>query len=135
MKVVLEPNYKDYYTLTDLEHAKTVIKYEKSDDDYTAKDWADYAVEMALKDAKDFPKRILATTAQTAKHANIDHYDAFGEGSGDMDVWMGVIAETERGFIKIGAYLTDIWETGAKDYRDNMYIEYFAESEIPMYKK
>jgi len=35
--------------------------------------------------------------------------DAFGPCSMSFDVWIEATAETSFGFVKIGAYLTDIW--------------------------
>ena len=44
-----------------------------------------------------------------------------------MDIWISAIAKTGLGFIVIGAYLSDIWQTGAERYADNMYIKYYTE--------
>lgn len=124
MKVKLEDRYKDFYTIRDLERAREVIKYEK-DDEYTAKDWAIYAVNEALKGKNDYLREILVASARTAK--NCRAFDNYFEKSEDMDVWIDATAETSYGFIKIGAYLTDIWKAGAEDFKHNMYIRYYKE--------
>ncbi len=123
MKVTLEKNYKDYYTLTDLERAKAIIRYEK-DDNETAKGWAEYAVREALKGTDDGLERVLEASAETARNCNA--WNLYGD-TADMDVWVRAIAKTQHGFIEIGAYLSDIWQTGENFYyKDRMYIEYFT---------
>lgn len=120
MKVRLEDNYKSIYTLEDLEKAKAIIRYEK-DDEETAKGWAGYAAGEALKDTGDVVRRVIEADARTAKNCRI--WNEYGEGTGDMDVWIEGLAETSDGFIQVGAYLSDIWQTGTKDYMTNMWIE------------
>ena len=120
MKVKLEENYKSIYTIQELEMAKEVIKIEKDDED-TAKSWAEYAVREALKnETGDFCREVIKAEATTAKNCRV--HDAYGEGTGCMDVWIEAVAETSDGFIKVGAYLSDIWNTGGVDYLDKMYI-------------
>lgn len=54
MKVTLQKDYRSTYTLEDLDRAKTVINYEKNEDgEMSAKDWAEYAVNEALREYKD----------------------------------------------------------------------------------
>lgn len=124
MKVTLEKNYKDWYTVSDLERAKEVIRMEK-DDEETAAGWAQYAVNEAMKDMSDSFEEILKATARTAK--NNRAWNAYGENTWNMDVWIEAIAQTTWGFLKVGAYLSDIWESGATDYRDKMYVKYYTE--------
>ena len=120
MKVRLEDNYKSIYTLDDLERAKAIIKSEKEDEE-TAKGWAVYAAGEALKDSGEVVRRVIEADARTAKNGRI--WNEYGEGTGDMDVWIEALAETSEGFIQVGAYLSDIWQTGAKDYMTNMWVE------------
>lgn len=124
MKVTLEQNYKNIYTINDLERAKMVISYEK-DDEETAKGWAEYAVNEALKGRDDWCREVIKAEAHTAK--NYRAWDAYGDETKDMDIWIDAIAETSNGFITVGAYLTDIWQTGSEDYRQHMYTRYFKE--------
>lgn len=125
MKVKLENDYKRFYTLEDIEHAKAVIASEK-DDEETAKGWAEYAINEALSDRYDCIVEILKADARTAKNCRI--WNAYGDDTGNMDVWIEATAETHKGFIKVGAYLSDIWQTGAVDYEDHMYVRYFKEA-------
>lgn len=123
MKVKLEPDYRRFYSLEDIDHAKAVMAYEKEDES-TAADWAGYAVREALKDTGDYDREVLQVTARTAK--NCRAWDAYGEGTGDMDIWIEALARTANGFIEIGAYLSDIWQTGGTDYRPHMYIQRYG---------
>lgn len=124
MRVKLEKNYKDIYTIGDLERAREIINYEK-EDEMSIKDWVEYAVREALKNTNDYVTEILKAEAHTAK--NYRAWNTYTDTSKDMDVWVRGVAETSKGFIKIGAYLSDIWQTGATDYADKMFIQYFKE--------
>ena len=120
MKVTLEERYREFYTLDDLDRAKAVIASEK-DDFETAKGWAEMAVREALKGTDDGLKRIIEASARTARNGRIS-WDGFCDGSGNMDVWIEGLAETWDGFAKFGAYLSDIWQTGAIPYKHHMFI-------------
>ena len=119
MKVTLQKDYRKYYTLDDLDRAKMVIAAEKEDEE-TAIGWAEYAVNEALKNTHDYCRRILEVSARTAK--NCRAYNAYGEGTEDMDVWIEGIAKTADGFLEFGAYLSDIWQHGAVEYKHHMYF-------------
>ena len=132
MKVTLQKDYRQFYTLEDLDRAKMVIASEKEDES-TIASWAVYAVNEVLNylnngmggyayaDEKD----ILKATARTAK--NCRAWNEYGEGSQNMDVWIEATAQTYNCFIEIGAYLSDIWQTGATPYADHVYYRVFEE--------
>lgn len=126
MKVKLEESYRDFYTLTDLERAKAVIKA-VAEDTETAKGWARYAVAEALKKDTDSCRDIITASAHTAK--NCRAWNAYGteQNSQDMDVWVEALAKTWHGYIEVGAYLTDIWQSGGTPYAEHMYIRRFKE--------
>lgn len=129
MKVTLEKNYRKYYTLEDLDRAKRVIVAEKEDES-TVKEWAEMAIREAIKNDdgiyEDYIVEIFKAEAHTAKNHRV--WNAYGycdpeeANTQDMDVWIEFAAELEQGFIKGGAYLSDIWQTGGTDYREHMYI-------------
>lgn len=121
MKVTLEKDYRKYYTLEDLDRAKAVIAAEK-DDEMSPKDWAVYAVGEALRNKDGSLWEILKAEATTAK--NCRAWNRYGDDSADMDVYIRFLAETTEGFIRGGAYLSDIWETGATEYKQHMYIRW-----------
>lgn len=125
MKVSLQTDYKELYTIADLERAKTVIAYEKENDDSTPAQWAEYAVREALKGTDDGLVRIVEARATTCK--NNRAHDSYTDNSGNLDVLIMAIAKTYDGFIEVGAYLTDIWQTGPEyNYRQNMWSEYYT---------
>ena len=119
MKVKLQDGYREIYTLKDLDRAKAVIAYEKEDES-SIKDWMEYAANEALKDENGSVIEILKAEAHTAK--NCRAWNLYGEETGDMDVWVKGIVRLYEGVMEIGAYLSDIWGTGAKEYKHHMYI-------------
>lgn len=128
MKVTLEKDYRKRYTLDDLDRARKVIALEKEDES-SPKEWAEYAIGEALKNmdgiATDYLVEVIRAEAHTAK--NCRAWNAYGypeDGTEDMDVWITFLAETEKGFIKGGAYLSDIWgsTSGIPTYKRHMYI-------------
>ena len=124
MKVALEKDYKKYYTLEDLRRAKAVIASMK-DDESTIAEYAEMAVNEVFKDAYGHCIDVLKATAETSR--NCRAWNVYDTDSEDMDVIIHATAETSEGFIKITAYLSDIWQTGATDYRNAMFIQRFQE--------
>lgn len=123
MKVRLEKDYRKLYTLEELDMAKAVIANEKEYDEESPKEWAEYAAREALKGEEDYLIEVLSAEATTAKNRR-NTWDRFCEGSGQMDVYIRFLAETTKGFIKGGAYLSDIWQSGGTEYKQHMYIRY-----------
>lgn len=128
MKVKLAKEYRRYYTLDDLARAKTVISQMK-DDEWSPKEYAEMAVREALAKTEDFLIEVIKADAHTARNARA--WNAYSNDSEDMDVLINATAETYYGFIVITAYLTDIWQTGAKSYRGHMYVRYYTRCELP----
>ena len=127
MKVTLEKDYRRYYTLEDLDRARKVIAAEKEYDDCPVKEWAEMAIREALKNddgiTEDWIVEIFRAEAHTAKNSRV--WNAYGypdDETENMDVWIEFAAELGQGYIKGGAYLSDIWQTGGTDYRQHMYI-------------
>lgn len=130
MKVTLEENYRRLYTLEDLDQAKTVIAECKDNYD-DCKVWAEMAANEAVTGTVI---RVIECSAHTAKNGEMyrnGRYNYFsrtnpatGEeiDTGIMDVWVDFLAETWDGFVKGGAYLSDIIQTGGEHYKDRMYI-------------
>lgn len=126
MKIKYQPEYKSLYTLEDMDKAKIVIANMKEDTS-TAKEYAAYAVREALRKKNDYLVQVIQAEAETSKNYRADNN--YGEGSGNMDTWIEAIAETGKGFIRVGAYLTDIWNIdGETDYTEHMYIKYYTEA-------
>ena len=126
MKVTLEKDYRRYYTLEDLDRARKVIAAEK-ETDCTPNEYAEMAIREALKNddgiTEDWIVEIFRAEAHTAKNSRV--WNAYGypdDETENMDVWIEFAAELGQGYIKGGAYLSDIWQTGGTDYRQHMYI-------------
>jgi hypothetical protein len=122
MKVKFEENYRSIYTLEDMDAAKVVMKYEK-DDSETPAGWLEYA--MNEYGVEGLPE-IIKAEAHTARNRRAwNRYGDDENSSKDMDVWISGVVETYNKFIKIGAYLSDIWETGATPYKEHIFaVEY-----------
>ena len=124
MKVNLDKDYREWFTISDLEKAKEVIRYMK-DDESSVKDYAEMAVEHVLlrEDRYETLVRIIEADAVTEPNGRI--YDQYGE-TGRMDVWLNITARTDRGYLEVGAYLTDIWQIGSEtDLREHMWIQHY----------
>lgn len=120
MKVKMEKDYKTWYSVAEAEAAKMVIKAEKEDDDNKASDWAEYAAKEWMGDQAWALVQILSAEATT--RLNMRAWDAWGEGSMDVDVWITFTAQTNNGFLQGGAYLSDIWQSGSTPYKHHMYV-------------
>lgn len=119
MKVLLPKDYKKYFTVEEYEIAREIIKTEREDDASTAKDMAEYAVREALKnDDLCYLEEILEAKAEVCKNNYLlsnKLYDRYFEGSQLMDVYISGVARVSFGYLEFGAYLSDIWEIGARE--------------------
>ena len=133
MKVTLEKGYKDVYTVSDVERARRVIEAEREDEE-TPAGWLEYAAREALRNSmydSGYVERVIEATARTARNSRA--WNAYGEGTENMDVWVGGIAKVRTGkgddaYIEVGAYLSDIWLTGSVDYREHIYSRLYIEA-------
>lgn len=125
MKVNLSKSYKEFFTISDLERAKEVIKWMK-DDESSVKDYAEIVVNHVLVKEDNFDSlyKIIDAVAEVRTNGRV--FDAYCSGSGRMDVWLEVVARTTKGYLEVGAYLTDIWNIGADtDMREHMWIQHY----------
>lgn len=124
MKVNFTAEQKRIITVAELPAAKEVISLLK--DDTGLKDYAAIAARIATRDGAN---EILKAEAEIAKNHRI--YNRYSEESGNLDIWLTVYAFNDfKGFYKIGAYLSDIWEVAsenAEEIRSHMYIREFTE--------
>lgn len=120
MKVTLDKEYRKRYTLEDLARAKTVIESEKEDEMKPA-EWLEYAITEALKGTGEYPGEVITAEARTARNCRV--WNAYGDNTEDMDIWIEGLARTSEGFAEVGAYLSDIWQSGAVDYKNHVYIQ------------
>lgn len=129
MKVTLEDNYREFYTLKEVEQARRLIA-DMKDDETTAKQAATWAAEAICRTCNDTVKEVFTATATTAGNRRV--WNWYGTDSGKFDVWIKGKAETEKGFISFGAYLSDIYSI-SEDYpmTEHMYIQY---AKYPQYQ-
>ena len=90
---------------------------------------AQYAVNEALRyKNRGYCEEVLKAEAHTAK--NCRAHDLYGEGTGNMDVYLDIIAETSDGFIRVGAYLSDIWGVdNDTPYYEHYFISYYGKQD------
>ena len=126
MRVTLPKDYRNYFTLHDLDIAKRLIACAK-EDEATAKEYAEMAVRAALRGKHDFFKEVLKASAEVGFYYRT--WDRYFDGSEHMDIYISAIAETDFGFVKIGAMLSDIWDIDGTTelFKGDMYIRYYAE--------
>lgn len=122
MKVKMMKDYKVLFTVYEVEQMKAVIAYVK-DDNMPVKDYAEMAVNHALADTGNCCLEILKVEAEACKNSDIHSLNLYGDNTGICDVCISGIAETSEGFCRFSAYLSDIWQTGAVEYRDRVWLK------------
>ena len=133
MKVRLPKDFREHYTLKDYDRAKAVIAYLKEDTE-KPEYYAEMAVHEVLKDIKGGSlDAVITANAETAKNAKVS--DLYGDGTENMDVLISFLAKCyfcdndgcHCGFIEGEAYLSDIYQTGAVRYSENIYRRVYKE--------
>lgn len=123
MKIAITKEMKRVLTVAEMPEVRRVIEGMK--EDTGIKDYAEMAARVA---SGSRVKSVMEASAGIAKNCRVR--DAYHPGSGDLDVWLEVIAYTEDGFVMVGAYLTDIWQiTGDNNdsIKRHMFIRLFRE--------
>lgn len=115
MKVSINEHTKRAICAALLPAAKSIVEQEK-EDDFRASDYAEMAATL-LCDENIYPKQILSASAYVMPNRRV--WEQWGEGTENLDVWVDFIAEKHNGFIKGGAYISDIWQIGGTD-RDEL---------------
>ena len=134
MKVQITAETKKNISVAQLPAAREIVK-SCAEDESSVKDYAASAVNVALKAATGVTNgcvKVLEASARISR--NCRAWNNYSDDSDDLDVWIEATAETVEGFIKIGAYLTDVWEiTGTDTATDaeivwHMYVRRFVEA-------
>lgn len=124
MKVKFTEDAKRFITVSEMPAVKRIIAEMKEDGEI--KGYSEMAARVASGKNENF--EILKAEAEISRNARVN--DAYGEGSGKLDVWLNIYAfNSYAGFYEIGAYLTDIWAiTGdnAEEIRNHMYINKYS---------
>ena len=128
MRVTLPKDYREHFTLAQLDIARNIIRDMKEDD--TTPTWyAEIAANHLINKRLESDCLVRIITASAEANRNWKAWNAYSDGSGDMDIWVNAIAETWKGFIKIGAYVSDIWKIGGDvDVTDEFFVRYFTEN-------
>lgn len=127
MKVTLPKDYRKTFTLEDMDIARRIIRDMKEDD--TTPTWyAEVAlghwIFKRLKN-RDGVYEVLRATAEISK--NRRSWEAYGEDTRQMDIWIEAVAKTFDGYLELGAYLTDINGIAPNtDFTDHMYARYYT---------
>lgn len=134
MKVKITEQSKKVLRLADTQAAREIIAQEK-DDDFSAADYIKMAAECwlwnsgtgAAADAGD----VLKASAEILKNGRV--WNAYDDESGDLDVWLEGVVETWAGYLKIGCFLTDVWNIGSDEFNQKFpalcYARFFTEQE------
>lgn len=126
MKVALPKDYRKLYTLEELDIARSIIR-DMKEDESTPAEYITYAINHWMSNTGNggYIKDVYKATAEIAK--NHRAWNAYSEESQGMDIWIQAVAETEEGFLRIEAYLTDIWSLSADvDYTPRFYTEFYT---------
>ena len=133
MKVRLPKDYRGHCTMNDVDRAKAVITFLKEDEE-KPEYYAEMAVREVLKDIKGGSlDTVITANAETAKNAKV--FDLYGDGTENMDVLISFLAKCyfcdnagcHYGFIDGEAYLSDIYQTGAVRYSENVFRRVYKE--------
>lgn len=106
MKVSITQYSKKVISIDEARIAKEIIKGEK-EDTASVEEYAKMAVRAALPDGM-WVENILEASAEIVKNCRV--WDAYFDGSRDLDVWITATAKTYEGFMEIGCHLTDIYK-------------------------
>ena len=126
MKVTLRKEDRKWIPVADMRTVRWIIEVMKEDN--ALDDYARMAVRLAVGGAYDID--ILRTQAHVC--ANARAVNAYSDDSGHYDVWITTHALTNKGFVIVGAYLTDIWSITGNLSNDSvllphMHIRFFEE--------
>ena len=124
MKIKMTENSKCAIHVSEMPKVREIMAMLKEDD--SLNDYAQMAARVASGKNDEF--EILKATAEMAQNCRV--WDAYGDGTEKLDVWLEVYAYNPYyGFYDLGIYLTDVWSiTGenAEEIRKHMYIDSYS---------
>lgn len=127
MKVRLTQEAKKYITVAEMPAVRRIIA-DMKEDTSTVEDYAEMAINAAY-DGRAYNIGIFKATAEIAKNQRV--YNAYGENSDSLDVWITAVAYVNCDeFIELGVYLSDIWQITCDNKREiasHMYVRRFKE--------
>ena len=120
MKITITETMRKVLTIAEMPAVKALQKQFKSEDF----EWE--AAHAALIASRNNVSNVLKIEAEIAKNQRIHNYYGNNEDSGDLDIWLRILAYDKYfGFYDIGAYLSDIWSADGKnseEIRSHMFI-------------
>lgn len=122
MKIRMPKHYKKF-TLEEMEQTKRVRDALKEWEDVTtAEEWLRMAAQDIIRGEGDYILEVLKAEAEFAGNCRI--WNAYGEDTGRMDIWIKGIVQCWNQVLEIGCYLTDIWNIDGKNdvVRDHAYV-------------
>lgn len=133
MKVKMSADSKKVITLAKLGAAKEVIRYmREGEEDSTPKWYAEIAARVATNGG--YVSEVLKAEAEITTNCRV--WNAYGKGTEDVDVWVDttafVSANDGEEFVKIGFYISDMWQVTGQNNEEiaaHMYIRRFKEAE------
>lgn len=118
MKVTLRKEDRKWIPVADMQTVRWIIEVMKEDN--ALDDYARIAVRLAV--GVTYEIDILRTEAHVC--ANNRAMNAYSDDSGHYDVWITTHAMTNKGFVIVGANLTDIWSITGHYEEDSKIIPY-----------
>ena len=126
MKVIIEKESREYFTVAEMDAAKQLVKDCRENDSMKPSEYAEMAIICAFNN-NTYGLKVLEASAKVARNERV--FDRFFEGSKRLDVWIEATAKVNIDcFAEIGFYLSDVWEIGAdqeedKYFRNKCYIQ------------
>ena len=123
MKIRMPKDFKKYYTLEELEQMKTIrANLKKWEEETPAEEWLKMAARDIIRGEGDHILEVLKAEAKFAGNCRV--WNAYGEDTGRMDIWIEGVVQCFDQILEIGAYLTDIWAIDGRNeaVRDNAYV-------------
>ena len=133
MKVKITADSKKFLTLEEAPKAREIIaemkEYEESAGDVIRTAAACWLWNADRGTITDSVQEVLHAEAEIAGNSRV--WDRYGDGTGRLDVWVSGTVETFDGFLKIGCYLSDVWELGTdevnREFPRRTYARYYTE--------
>lgn len=125
MKVALPKDYRKTFTLEEMDIARKIIR-DMKDDEFKPEQYAEIAIDHWFNHhTADGRDTVLTATAEISKNRMV--WNAYGDETRQMDIWVSAVAKTYGGYLELGAYLTDIWNIAPDtDFTGNMYALYYT---------
>ena len=123
MKTTLPKNYRERFTLEELDIAKTIIADMKED---TSKP-AEYARAALINFANDNGVEIVQASAEIGRNCFVS-FNRYSEGTRDFDVYIHFVGRSQSAYYDGFVPLSEIWDImpGECNFSRNAYIRTFT---------